>query len=163
MTASMTIWIDPRDIRFRHRPDGWLAAEWGTRRGPVTARRLFPVSEPDGMILIRDLEGEAWGLIRRADELDPQSRQALRQELRIHPFLPRIRSVSALQRKNRHFEWTVLTDFGPMRFATDPLNEAVHERPDGYRVITDQAGQCYVLPADRDLDRRSVKKLRRWW
>jgi hypothetical protein len=156
-------WIDPREIRFYHRPDGWLAAEWGNRRGPVTARRLFPVSEPDGMILIRDLDGEVWGMIRRADELDPPSRQALRQELRINPYMPGIRSVTSLQRKNQQFEWVVLTDFGHMRFYTDPLYESVLERPDGRRVITDKSGQCYVLPADYDLDKKSAKKLKRWF
>jgi len=157
-----TEWIDPRAIRFSRRPDGWLAAEWGVRQGPVTARRLFPVTEPEGMILIRSLEGETWGLIRRADELEPVSREALLEEARISPYLPRIRQLHNLKRNKRQFEWTVDTDFGPMRFFTDPLYESVLERPDGRRVVTDDQGQSYVLPADRDLDRKSLKKLKMW-
>jgi len=155
-------WIEPRQIRFYRRADGWLAAEWGGRQGPVTARRLFPVTEPEGMILIRGLEGETWGIIRRADELEPASREALLEEARIFPYLPRILKLRVLKRNKRQFEWTVDTDFGPMRFCTDPLYESVLERPDGRRVVTDDKGQSYVLPADRELDRKSLKKLKMW-
>ena len=155
-------WIHPRDIRFSSHPDGWLAAEWGIRRGLVTAKRLFPVSEPYGMILIRDLQGGEWGVLRTADELDPSSRQALKQEIRLNAYLPVIQSVSHLHRKNQQFEWHVHTDFGFMSFHTEPLYESVQIQPDGRRVITDKSSQCYVLPAERDLDRKSIKKLRRW-
>lgn len=155
-------WIDPPEIRFFYHDDGWLAAEWGIRRSFVTAKRLFPVSEPDRMILIRDIQGEVWGLLRTIGDLQPDSRQALEHELRVSPYLPVIQSVTSLRRKYQQFEWHAETDFGPVRFYTDPLYESVHERSDGRRVVTDRSGQCYLLPADWRLDRKSVKKLRRW-
>ncbi len=155
-------WIAPSEVRFFGHPDGWLAAEWGMRRGPVTAKRLFPVSDPEGAVMISDPQGEVWGVLRTVRELSPDSRQALERELRFSPYFPKIQNVSSLQRRNQQFEWCARTDFGPVRFFTDPLYESVHEHEDGRRIVADRSGQCYLLPADRHLDGKSVKKLRRW-
>lgn len=155
-------WIDPDKIRFYRHAGGWLAAEWRGRAAPVAVKRLFPVSDPDGAITVQDIQGEEWGLLRSARRLEPESRMALEQELRMNPYFPRIQFVSSLRRRQQHFEWQVETDWGPVRFLTDPLYESVAEWPDGCRVVADQKGQGYLLPADRQLDGKSLKKLKRW-
>lgn len=156
------IWIDPAGISFYRSESGGLEAEWRGRIGPVAVSRLFPVSEPGGMIRVSGMDGEEWGVVRRLSELSPESKRDLEKEIRQSPYLPIITSIVKLRKQNSHFDWETATDFGVVRFHTGPLYEAVADGPEGVRVVTDAEGQSYLLPADALLDKPSRKRLGRW-
>lgn len=156
------VWIDPGSIRFFRDPEGRLSASRGARKGAVTARRLFPAADPLRMIRIAGAEEEEWGVLRAVEDLDPDSRRVMEDELRRHPVLPRIEAILAIRRRIGIFEWTAAAEGGTLRFETGPLYEAVAAMPGGARLVTDLDGRCFLLPADGEWDAKSRKRLARW-
>jgi hypothetical protein len=154
-------WIDPGDIRFRRTDEGGLTAAWKDRAGAVTAKRLFPLSEPGGMVFIEAADGE-WGMLRSAEGLAPDSRQALEREVRLHPCVPEIRAIVSLRRRNQYFQWETVTDLGPAVFMTGPPYESVAAGPGDARIVNDLSGRLYRLAPDSRLDSRSRRRLRGW-
>ena len=156
-------WISPESVRFRKEEEGgMLTAAWGDRRGPVLVRRLFPLSDPNGSIWVGDRDGSEWGVLPTLEGLDPYSLDALSDELRLNPFLPRIERIVSIQRRFGEYSWTVETDSGEFRFLTGPLYESVTALASGERVVLDRNEQRYLLRDDSRIDSGSRKKLAKW-
>lgn len=156
-------WIDPARVRFRSGDGGMLEASWDGRSGIVIARRLFPVTHKESAVWVGEFSGAEWGVLRTLEGMDRASREALEGELRLNPFLPRIESIEAIQRRFGQFHWTVATDFGPFAFRTGPLYEAVTTMPGGQRIITDTDEQRYLLPNEEKIDERTRRRLAKWF
>ncbi|CAM3642309.1 DUF1854 domain-containing protein [Cohnella lubricantis] len=156
------IWIDPARIRFRQEEGGLLAASWDGRNGTVAARLLFPITHTDSAIWIGEPTGEEWGVLLSLDGMESASRAVLEGELRLSPYLPRIKRITALRRQLGQFHWEVATDRGPFAFQTGPLYEAVTAMPGGQRIVTDACGQRFLLPEERRMNGRTGRRLAKW-
>jgi hypothetical protein len=155
-------WIEPQDIQFRQDAGGLMAAAWNRRECRVTASRLFPMTYPDGCVVIRDLLGQEWGVLRSISGLASESRDALERELQIRQFLPHIERISSIRRRIGQWLWDVQTDCGFTQFRTGPLYESTVVLSNGCRLVVDLSDQKYLLPDDGSLDSFSSKVLAKW-
>jgi hypothetical protein len=133
------------------------AARDGTRHVGVELVRAFPLSDPEGWIIVVDADGREVAGIADPGTLPPSLREALRAAMarrELVPVLVRIRDVSAEAPPS---EWDVDTDRGRTRFTLLSEDDLRRLGDDGL-LIRDAQGMRYLVPALSRLDRAS----RRW-
>ena len=110
--------LDPGAVRFFIDAFDELCLEFadGTRHGPLSLRRAFPVSATGDFIALRADKGDELGIVRRLAELDEGSRGAVERELERTYFAPKITAVHSIVTKNHIPRWEVETDRGPCVF-----------------------------------------------
>jgi hypothetical protein len=125
---------------------------------PVRPVRLFPLSDPEGYILLLDHEEKEVTLIRNMKELDPASRQALRQELETAYIVPEVLCIESIEEEFGVLHFVAVTDRGPHRFDVRGRGEIQFVRP-GYYIIRDIDGNRFEIPNLFALDARSLALL----
>ncbi len=131
----------------------------GREHRRVMVIRAFPVSAPDGPVAVIDATGRELLWAESLQAFAPGDRHLLAADLAAGEFLPRVEAILSASRREP-ISWQVLTDRGPHRFVL-AAHDAVVRHPDGTATVTDTAGICYLIPAVRQLDRRSRRLLDR--
>jgi ATP-binding cassette, subfamily B, bacterial len=129
-----------------------------TARGPLTvsARRCFPLSDPDRHISLVDPRGHERACVETLEGLEPASRDALRAALAAHELLPVIQRIESLREEATQSSWQVLTERGPRSFVIEQ-EDHIRRLADGRHLLTDSHGMRYLLPVLEELDARSRK------
>jgi ATP-binding cassette, subfamily B, bacterial len=127
-----------------------------TASGPVlvSARRCFPLSEPERHVSLVDARGHERACVEALAELAPGSRRALMSALAASELLPRVEQIVSLREEATQSTWSVVTERGPRRFVVEQ-EDHVRRLADGRHLITDSHGMRYVLPPLEQLDPRS--------
>lgn len=145
--------------QFEEDPDGGLVliTADGIRHERVLVVRAFPISFPQGPVAVLDAGGRELAWAESLDDFPPESRPHVASQLAAAEFLPRIEAILSATRREP-LVWDALTDRGRHRFQL-AATEAVVRHPDGSATVTDTVGICYLIPAVRQLDRRSRRLL----
>ena len=143
-----------QQLKLDRRADGQL---WASRAGEhcaVSVHRCFPWSEPGRYLSLRDSENEEFALVRGPDELDPSSRDALRDAIAEAGFVLQVERITKVEEEVEIRSWKVETRQGPRSFQTR-LDHWPMDVPGGGIVIRDVAGDLYHVAEPEKLDRRS--------
>lgn len=153
--------LDTASCCFDELDDGGLVliTADGCRHDRVLVVRAFPLSVPRGPVAILDAEGRELLWAESLAAFGPRARQQLTDQLAAGEFLPQIEAIVSATRQ-LPIAWEVLTDRGRHRFQLATA-DAVVRHPDGSATVTDAAGICYLIPAVRQLDRRSRRLIER--
>lgn len=143
-----------RDLNLRFGDDGRLFLEREGHWLPVALTECFPWSRPGEFISLRDREKNEVALIRDLDELNEESRSALRKALDISGFAFEITHLVEIEKDFELRRWKVETRQGSRRFVTK-LEDWPRVLEDGRILIEDLAGDVYVIPDRHQLDRKS--------
>jgi hypothetical protein len=131
----------------------------GQRHVDVDVLRAFPVSAPNGPVVIVAADGAELAWIDPLADLDQSLRGLLEEELSQREFLPVIERVESVS-DGEPMEWTVVTDRGLRRFTVAHVDDIVYAA-DGSVSITDSVGVRYAIPHLSRLDSRSRRLLDR--
>lgn len=131
----------------------------GRRHGDVDVLRAFPVSAPNGPVVVVADDGAELAWIDPLSDLDRPLRELLESELSQREFLPAIERIDSVS-DGEPTEWSVLTDRGPRRFSVSHIDDIVYA-PDGSVSITDSVGVRYTIHQVSRLDIRSRRLLDR--
>ena len=133
----------------------------GTRFENVRPVRLFPFSDADGWISLRDGDGQEIVLIEQINDLPAAARALIAAELAEHEFVPVIQRIVRISGDIEPCEWEVLTDRGPTRFVINDEDDV--RRIGGERVLViDAFGIRYLIPDLLALDRTSRRVLEQY-
>lgn len=151
---------DAQGLRLWRGPDGQLWGRSSDAPAPRAVRvcRLFPWSRPGAYVSLRDAEDEELALVRSADQLDPESRDALEFSLTEAGFVLEIESVVSVEEEIEIRTFEVSTAQGPRRFQTE-RDEWPRELEGGGLLIRDVAGDLYAVRHPERLDAASRKLL----
>ncbi len=126
--------------------------------------RVHPLSDPDHYISIRESDpgwGKEHGLLRRWQQLDPESRALVQEHLErryLHPILLAIHSVKDYGGVMVcEFE----TDRGVREVTLRDIRDNVVYLKDGRILLTDAEGNRYDIPDSKKLDLHSSLLLAR--
>lgn len=120
----------------------------------VRLRQCFPWSEPQRHLSLRDDDDEEVALIDDPAALGPESRRALEQALAEAGFVLEVTRVLSIEEEVEIRQWKVETRHGSRSFQTH-LDDWPRALPKGGLLVRDVAGDLYLLPAPREMDRRS--------
>lgn len=138
-------------LRLERRRDGQLWAVRGDEERPVRVRRLFPWSERDRHVSLRDAGNREFALVDPTTELDPASRRVLEAAITDAGFVLEVTAVREVEEEVEIRVWSVETRQGARTFQTH-LDEWPTETPAGGLVIRDVAGDLYHVADPVSLD-----------
>ena len=133
----------------------------GARFENVRPVRLFPFSDRDGWISLRDGDGQEIVLVEQINDLPASARALIDAELAEHEFVPVIQRIVRISGDIEPCEWEVLTDRGPTRFVLKDEDDV--RRLGGQRaLVIDAFGIRYLIPDLLALDRASRRVLEQY-
>ena len=146
------------ELRLERRNDGQLWAVLPDKATPVWVRRCFPWTAPARFVSLRNRDEEEVALVRDLDELEPDSRRVLEASLAEAGFVLEVTGVQQVEDEIEIRTFHVSTRQGPRRFQT-LRDEWPRPMPDGGILLRDVAGDLYLVPDPKALDRRSQDRL----
>ncbi len=117
-------------------------------------RRVFPLSNPDALLSLQDIEGKELGLVKPSD-LDGDSRQTVEAELNRTYFTPVILRIASLKQEGGMWTWQVETSRGDATFYVRSWRDSSSEIQTGRWQIQSVDGQRYEIRDFEALDDRS--------
>jgi hypothetical protein len=148
--------LDPETVAIERAPAAGLhltikdRGEWQN----VNVEPCYPLTLPGRFLAFRDEGEEEIGILENIDELDPDSKGALADELAKQHFIPVITQVNDIGREFHIPVWQVETDRGPRRLELKARHDA--RRLPGRRIyVRDADGNGYLIPDVRKLDEAS--------
>ena len=137
-----------------------LTLKDGTVYENLEPRRLFPVTNENMFITLLDSDERELGFVRDFDELDEDSREALRQSFAEYYMIPKIEKLTKTEEKFGTLKWTVVTDRGDVTFRIRNRNSDIKRLYGTNRVIIrDSNDNRYEIPDVENLDGRSKRLL----
>ena len=124
------------------------------QRVPVTVRLCFPWKDPESFISLRDAEGMERVLIKRLQDLEPESRALLEGVLAISRFTLEISQIVTIEKEIEMRTWKVTID-GELRTFQTELDQWPHTLPDGRILVTERAGRLRLI-RDGVLDPQAI-------
>lgn len=153
--------LDPARLRITRTAGGVLALTLAGERSYeyVDAYRVFPLTDSEGWISLRQHGGAEIGVIRHPEELPEAQRRLLFEELELRYFAPRILSVESLVERFGESHWDVVTSAGPCQFRVRSDHTRMRELAGGALLINDVDGNRYLLERRERLPRRILKRI----
>jgi len=141
-------------ITLERRPDGQLWAASNGNARAVRVHRCFPWSEPGQYLSLRDTDNDEFVLVRSLDDLEPISRDVLKDAIAEAGFVLEIERITEVEEEIEIRIWKVETVQGPRSFQTR-LDDWPLDVPGGGIVIRDVAGDLYHIADPGALDAKS--------
>jgi ATP-binding cassette, subfamily B, bacterial len=122
----------------------------------VTARRCFPLTDPDRFLCLMDPRGHELCCLESSSLLSAESRKALESALAASELLPGVRQIERILAEATQSTWQVITDRGARSFIVEQ-EDHIRRLNDGRHLITDAHGMRYLVPRPEELDAKSRK------
>ena len=151
------IFIENDNAKIILRDDFYLDVEFytGEKFEKLSPRRLFPVSGAERYItLIKDRAEVA--VIRDIKSLMPQSREAVKEALNEHYFIPKIEEIIKANEKGGVLKITARTDRGICEFDVADFYRSINVLFDRRVLIRDTNDNRYEIPDLDKIDYRSI-------
>ena len=148
--------LDPQKVRFSRSERGSLILTLdGEEYTDIKIRRAFPLEESDRYIGVFAAEDQELGIIEDPQQLDDQSRQALRDELDKIYFQPQVLAFNSLDEEFGVLRGQIETTSGPRQLEIRGYRTNVRMLSGSRAVIEDVDGNRYLIANWRTLPRRT--------
>ena len=127
--------------------------------GPIRVKWAFPLTAPQEMVIIEDVEGGFLGIMKQYGKMDATSLRILEAELELEYYLPRILRIYEIKDQLSLLTWRVETDRGPRQFEVRNRRADIRWFSDTHVVIQDADGNKYEIPDLSSLDVASRQKV----
>lgn len=118
--------------------------------------RIFPISDPDRQLSLRDAKGNEIGILSDPARLPAAVRRMVEEAVDRRYFLPVITRIVSARDRFGSTRWKVETDHGPKSFITRNLREEVLAPAPGRYLLKDIDGNRYDVPDVTRLDAASL-------
>lgn len=134
----------------------------GTAHEGVTPVRAFPIAAPaEGLSLIGP-DGHELVWVDRLDQLDPQARSLIEEELAVREFVPTVTAIVTVSSFSTPSTWSVETDKGPAQFVLKAEEDIRRLGGRTRLLIAAGDGMQFRIPDTTVLDRPSRRLLERF-
>ena len=133
----------------------------GTRHGPVTALRAYPVSAPHEGVALMDADGHEIYWIDALAQLAEPLRALVLQAINEREFLPEILQLTAVSSFATPSTWSVQTDRGETQFLLKG-EEDIRRLTGTVLLINDANGVQFMIRDLAAMDKHSRKLLDRF-
>jgi hypothetical protein len=134
-------------VQLRRDDEGEPVAVFGDRSVSIgQILSVYPISNKDHFISLRDHDGKEIGIVEQAHELDIESRRVVKEELERSYFLPKIEDILSVEDDLNIITWKVYTDKGFRVFEVRNPRQNVRRVGHGRYIIKDVDGNRYEIP-----------------
>ncbi|MYK39870.1 MAG: DUF1854 domain-containing protein [Gemmatimonadetes bacterium] len=148
--------LDPQKVHFSRSERGSLILRLDDEEyTDIKIRRAFPLEESDRYIGVFAAEDQELGTIEDPQQLDDQSRQALRDELDKIYFQPQVLAFNSLDEEFGVLRGQIETTSGPRQLEIRGYRTNVRMLSGGRAIIEDVDGNRYLIANWRALPRRT--------
>ena len=157
MTATHII---PATAVFAQTDGGFVSLDLdGKHYDRVKIVRLFPFSDADKYLSIREYEGDGKeiGIIEDLDLMSAEAKEVIKAQLTLCYFTPVISKIYSIKDEYGYAYFHVMTDKGECRFAINMGSNAVSKLSDTRLIIVDVDENRFEI---RDVDALSQKEKR---
>lgn len=133
----------------------------GAAHAGVVPVRAFPIAAPDDGISLVDADGHELLWIERLDDLPPDARALVEEELASREFLPELRRLRRVSSFAVPSTWEVETDRGETSFVLKG-EEDIRRISASTLIISDSHGVQYLIRDLPSMDKASRKLLDRF-
>lgn len=157
MTATNMI---TREDTFAKTKGGFLSLDCkGTHYDRVRASRLFPFSDADRYLSIREYGNgdKEIGIIEDLASMSEESQKLIREQLELYYFTPVISRIMSIKDEYGYAYFHVMTDKGECRFAINMGASAVAKLSDTRLIIQDVDENRFEI---KDVDQLTKKERR---
>jgi len=125
----------------------------------VQVVRAAPLSDPDHYISFLDENGDEICMVRDPADLDPASRQVVREELSRRYMTAAVQRVYSVRNELGASYFDVQTDRGRREFVVQNAEDSARWLGERRLLLVDADGNRFEIPDLDALDKRSVKLL----
>lgn len=127
----------------------------------VKVVRLFPFTEPDKFISIRENDNRAKeiGLIEDMADLSEETRKLIEEQLSLNYYIPVIKKINSIKDESGHAYFNVTTDKGECKFVINMSSNPVTKLTDTRLLITDLDENRYEIRDAKELSQKELRKL----
>ncbi|MBA2961792.1 DUF1854 domain-containing protein [Ramlibacter sp. MAH-25] len=133
----------------------------GTVHEGVVPVRAFPLAAPEEGVSLVGAEGRELAWVPHLDELQPQDRALIDDELAGREFVPTVQRIEAVSSFSTPSTWSVVTDRGSTRFVLKG-EEDIRQLGNGALLIASAEGINFRIADRWGLDRKSRGVLERF-
>ncbi|MBN8754044.1 MULTISPECIES: DUF1854 domain-containing protein [Variovorax] len=133
----------------------------GERHVGIVPVRAFPLSAPGHGVSLVGGEGRELVWIDSVDQLPPQAKALLQEELAVRDFAPTLLRLHGVSSFGVPSTWTISTDRGDTTFVLK-AEEDIRRLEGGALLIASAHGVQFRIPDVKTLDRASRKLLERF-
>lgn len=148
------------NARFSRTRGGFVSLEYNGNTWPrIAVYRAFPFTDPERYISIREPDEKAKeiGMVQDLNQdLDPQTAELLREQLRIRYFTPKILKIQDIKEEYGFAYFKAVTEQGPCRFTIHMSGSSVVRLSDSRILLSDLDGNRFEI---EDLNRLSESEL----
>ncbi len=127
----------------------------GTVMEKLEPRRLFPVNKLEEYITLLDSEFVERAVIRKIDDLSPESAATIRRSLDDYYLVPKITKILSVVEKYGTLRWVVETERGVRGFDIRNRNHDIRVNRDFSIRVRDSDDNRYIIEDYRALDNKS--------
>lgn len=120
---------------------------------------LFPYDEPERYISVLNSSGEEVGIIADINDLEEKSAEAVRSELKIKYYTPKIKKILRMKERGGFAYWTVITENGKCEFTVRDNFRNFFKIGENSAVIYDMDSNRFMIESITALDRKSRKTI----
>ena len=133
----------------------------GVKYERVKVVRLFPFTDADKYISIRENTDKAKeiGIIENLDDFDEETKEILREQLRLNYFTPVIQKIMSIKDEYGYAYFHVMTDKGECKFAINMVSNAVTKLSDSRLIIMDLDENRFEIRDVNALTQKERRKL----
>ena len=133
----------------------------GVKYERVKVVRLFPFTDADKYISIRENTDKAKeiGIIENLDDFDEETKEILREQLRLNYFTPVIQKIMSIKDEYGYAYFHVMTDKGECNFAINMASNAVTKLSDSRLIIMDLDENRFEIRDVNALTQKERRKL----
>lgn len=152
--------LDKTNARFEKTQGGFIALNYkGVQYERVKIIRLFPFTDPDRFISVRDENEKEIGVIEDLANLSEDTTSLLKEQLELYYFTPVITKIIGIKDEHGYAYFHVLTDRGECRFTINMGANAVAKLTETRLLITDLDGNRFEIPDVLSLSVKEQRKL----
>lgn len=149
--------MHPSTLKLFYEPKDRLRLTVAADRSYPTVKPVWaaPLSRPGQYLALLDGKGNEIALLPTLDELAPDSREAVLQEVRLRYLTARVEAVTQARQEFGVTYWSVLTDRGARDFVTQNLQENAVWLSETHLLLLDVDGSRFEIEDVSRLDDHS--------
>lgn len=152
--------LDETNARFEKTQGGFVTLNYkGVQYERVKIIRLFPFTDPDRFISVRDENEKEIGVIEDLANLPEDTTSLLKEQLELYYFTPVITKIIGIKDEYGYAYFHVLTDRGECRFTINMGANAVAKLTETRLLITDLDGNRFEISDVLSLSVKEQRKL----